>query len=157
MKNKIALVGEAWGEIPLTKGYVALVDLEDVERIAAHNWCAVVRPSGNVHAMRKGPSNETIWMHHEVMQRKPVVFDVDHKNRNGIDNRKNNLRLLSRRHNLLNTKRSEESSLIERHGNRFRVRPWIEGKRTVIGSFKTREEAEAAVTEYRRGQYSSCR
>lgn len=154
MKVKIALVGEAWGEIPLTKGYTALVDLEDVERIGAYNWCAVVRPSGNVHAMRKDSNNQTIWMHHEVLGRKPTVFDVDHKNRNGIDNRKKNLRLRSRRHNLLNSDRSDKASLIERHGNRFRVRPWVEGKRTVIGSFRTREEAEAAVKEYRRGQYS---
>ena len=147
----IALVGEAWGEIPLTKGYVALVDLEDFPRINEYSWCAVERPSGNVHAMRKDINNTTIWMHHEVLHISFPDGDspIDHKNRNGLDNRKNNLRVATRRINSLNSKRSDSASLIEKHGNRFRVRPFINGKRTVIGSFATKPEAEEAVRRYR--------
>jgi hypothetical protein len=149
MTGGIMLVGEAWGEIVLSQGYIALVDAEDLERIKLFNWYANVRPSGLVHAARK-EGTTTIWMHHEVLGRKPVAFRVDHKNRNGLDNRKHNLRLASSRENALNSQRSDRASLIEPHGRRFRVRVFINGKRTTIGSFATRSEAEDAVAEYKK-------
>lgn len=147
----IMLVGEAWGEIPLTKGYVALVDLEDFERINQYKWCAVVRPSGNVHAMRKDRNNNTIFMHHEVLGTlSGGVWDIDHENRNGIDNRKSNLKRKTRRENLLNCARSDKAKLYERRGNRFVVRVTVNYKRVTLGSFATREEAEQCVREYKR-------
>ena len=138
-------------EIKMTGGYTAFVDDEDFERISAFTWCVVKRPSGDMHAMRKNENNKTVFMHHEIlrMSRGAITFQIDHKNRNGLDNQKDNLRKASRRLNALNSKRSDNATLIERHGNRFRVRPWINGKRTVIGSFPTQEKAEEAVRIYR--------
>ena len=143
------------GEVTLTKGYKALVDLEDLEIIANFNWCVIERPSGNAHAMRKDKNNQVVWMHHQVLNRKAsLIYDIDHENGNGLDNRKFNLSLKTRRDNSLNSNRSRNASLIELHGNRFRVRPSINGKRIVIGSFSSREEAEAAVRRYREEQYN---
>jgi hypothetical protein len=158
-QKKIMLVGEAWGELNLTGDYVALVDNEDLERLSKYTWCAVKRKSGDIHVMRKNSNNRTVFLHHEVLGllRGPITYVIDHENRNGLDNRKSNLRRVSRRVNALNSDRSDNAKLIEKHGNRFRVRPYVNGKRTVIGSFETLTEAEQAVRRYRETQYNADR
>lgn len=147
--TELMIVGEAWGKVELTQGYFALVDAEDYERINQFNWCAIVRPSGLVHAMRKIGRTETVWMHHDVLQRVPALFEIDHRNKNGIDNRKFNLRLATRSQNVCNTDRVQTAKLIEQHGNRFRARIMRNGVRTTIGSFTTELEAIKAVEDYR--------
>ena len=148
----IAIVGEAWGEIELTLGQKALVDLEDFDRINKYSWCAIRRPSGVYHAMRKDACGLTEFMHHVVLGVVPnVKTPVDHLNGNGLDNRKRNLLVTTPRGNALNSNRSRNAKIIERHGNRFRVRPFIDGVRVNLGSFSTEEEALAAVKEYRNG------
>lgn len=150
--TSIAIVGEAWGEIELTLGQKALVDLDQLERVSQYTWCAVRRPNGVYHAMRKDECGLTQFMHHFVLGvRASMTILVDHINRNGIDNRRQNLRLVTRRVNALNSARSDNAKIIEPHGNRFRVRPFINGKRVNLGSFATMEEALVVVQRYRNG------
>lgn len=40
--------------VPLTKGYVAIIDVEDVPLVQGQNWCAK-RSGKTVYAMRKAP------------------------------------------------------------------------------------------------------
>ncbi|MDR3436470.1 hypothetical protein [Telmatospirillum sp.] len=40
-------------EIPLTQGYVAIVDDEDFERFGHFNWCVLKCLSGNLYALRR--------------------------------------------------------------------------------------------------------
>jgi hypothetical protein len=40
-------------EIPLTQGYVAIVDDDDYERVSRYKWCTLVQPGSNtVYAVR---------------------------------------------------------------------------------------------------------
>ncbi len=142
------LIGEAWGELTVADGYKAIVDLADLDRLSQYSWFAVKRKSGNIHVARK-IGNETIWLHHDVWGSKPVMYDLDHENRNGLDNRKKNLRLLTRSQNALNSDRSDNAKIWERHGNKFRVRIFREGKRISLGSFNTQEEAEAVIAQFK--------
>lgn len=149
MTVKIAIVGEAWGEISLTLGQVALVDLEDFDRINKFKWCAIRRPSGIYHAMRKDACGQTEFMHHAVLRVIPSTKNpVDHENRNGVDNRKFNIKVVTPRINGLNKPASWNAKIIERHGNRFRVRPQVNGKKVNLGSFSTEEEAIQAVRAF---------
>jgi hypothetical protein len=96
-------------EIPLTKGYVALVDDDDFERLNTHRWHA--SPDGStVYARRTislGGKDKTIRMHYEIMR----VDGIDHVNGNGLDNRRSNLRIASKSMNAANSqKRSAASS-----------------------------------------------
>jgi hypothetical protein len=148
--TSIAIVGEAWGEIELTLGMKALVDLEDFERVNKLTWCAIRRPSGVYHAMRKDACGQTEFMHHYILRVIPSVkTPVDHDNGNGLDNRKFNIKVVTPRINALNTARSRKAKIIEPHGNRFRVRPFINGKRVNLGSFATEAEAMGVLQEYR--------
>jgi hypothetical protein len=92
--------------------------------------------------MRKDEQGETQFIHYFILEIEPVRYLViDHINGNGLDNRQENLRVVSYRVNLLNTDRSRTAKGIERHGKKWRVRPFINGVRVNLGSFSTEEEA----------------
>jgi hypothetical protein len=81
-------------EIPLTKGYVALVSPEDYERVSQYRWCAALS-RGKVYAKRGAVidgTHRTIRMHRFILGA-PFGIEVDHVNGNGLDNRRENLRL----------------------------------------------------------------
>lgn len=90
--------------IPLTKGYMALVDAEDYERVSQYIWSASVSKSGYARAVRGDRLGKIILMHREIMCA-PQGLDVDHINGNSLDNRKANLRLCTHRQNLRNMRK----------------------------------------------------
>jgi hypothetical protein len=83
-------------EIPLTKGYVAIVDDEDYERLSALKWYAqALNGARTVYAYTRtgrASGHVTIGMHRMVMG-PPPWLRVDHINFNGLDNRRCNLRV----------------------------------------------------------------
>lgn len=99
-------------EIPLTKGYVAIVDDDDFEQLSATKWC--VKISGKYRyaygwvpiptynrwrqVVKRGRSE---LMHRYITGAEPGQ-QVDHVNHNGLDNRRENLRLCSRAENQAN-------------------------------------------------------
>lgn len=93
--------------IQLTRGYVALVDDEDYERVAAYKWCVSVRKH-TAYAARTGPmvrgnTEPRIYMHRFILNA-PKGMQVDHVNGDGLDNRRANLRLVSQRQNSQNSR-----------------------------------------------------
>lgn len=88
-------------KIALTRGHVAIVDDIDAD-LADLNWCAnEIRPD-YVRARRWAPPNRTIQLHRTIGDRMGIVGEVDHINRNPLDNRRSNLRQASRRDNARN-------------------------------------------------------
>lgn len=91
-------------QIPLTQGKFALVDDEDFEQLNKWSW----KLSTNGYAIRC-PSNgknenggykyTTVRMHRVVMKT-PRHLEADHINANRLDNRKSNLRNITKRENL---------------------------------------------------------
>ena len=80
--------------MPLTRGYVALVDDEDYDAVSDLNWYA--KKCGNqIYAVHspwnpKRRMNDTVLLHRFVTG---FAFPlVDHVNGNGLDNRRSNLR-----------------------------------------------------------------
>ena len=92
--------------IPLSKGKVALIDLEDLPRVSQYPWHA--RQSNRVdhiwYAYRTGPSGQKIALHRFLMDAPPGV-EVDHVSGDGLDNRRANLRLATHRQNLTNQRK----------------------------------------------------
>ena len=134
-------------EIKVTPGKVALVDEQDYTRLAELNWCINAGYAGR----RVGG---TIWyMHWYVLGKPPKGKVTDHINGNKLDNRRENLRIITQQENTLNTKRHKGRtgvSVDRTHGTSkaYLDRPGL--LRRNLGTFKTREEAEAAVANARR-------
>ena len=138
-------------EIRLTRGFVALVDDEDYERVlAAGPWCAA--PNGRtVYAQRAGrntagrPSTQGM---HAFLTGWPRT---DHVNGDGLDNRRGNLRPATHAQNMQNRRTPRHSTTgfrgvtPRRDGRRFMAQ--IQSKaapRRYLGDFPTPEAAARA-------------
>ena len=88
-------------EIELTKGKVAIVDNEDFDRMNLYKWCAVTA-GGKWYAQRRLNKKQTIYMHQVISkpQKKQVV---DHIDRDGLNNTRENLRNCSYSENRVNS------------------------------------------------------
>ena len=92
--------GAKW--IPLTRGKFALVDEGDYERLTEHHWSAV--KSGHVwYASRTLSGGRSIKMHKEIMGVSHGV-SIDHRNGDGLNNRRSNLRTATVSQQLMNTR-----------------------------------------------------
>ena len=145
--------------ISLTRGQVAIVDAKHYERLSIPKWQAFWNnTSKSFYACRtvqvKNKAS-VVWMHREIMNAVSGL-DVDHRNRNTLDNREENLRIATRSQNCQNKKirvdnRSgfkgvtfEANSRGKKH---FQARIQVGGKRIRIGRYLTAEEAYDAYCE----------
>ncbi len=98
--------------IPLTQGFVAIVDAEDFERVSQFSWYA--QKSRNTHyAVRAGAAvngkQPYVAMHRFILGEPDAL--VDHWDGDGLNNQKGNLRAASRTQNQANSaKRARCSS-----------------------------------------------
>jgi hypothetical protein len=103
-------------KIQLTRGQVALVDAEDYERISTFSWWANYDPTtGTFYAktqIKRGPKDWTaISMHRMVMGLESGdPRQVDHRDRNTLDNRRSNLRVSTASENACNRGRSTRNT-----------------------------------------------
>ncbi len=99
-------------EVVLTRGYSAVVDDEDYDRVMELNWIAspyVSESTGEItivyaRAAVYKPDGRltTVLMHRYILQVSGFQNKVDHINHNGLDNRRENLRVCSNRENISN-------------------------------------------------------
>jgi len=92
-------------KIPLSQGRFALVDDADYKWLSLHKWTLFPRKDrrGNPltpYAYRK-EGRKTVLMHRVIVGAKRGQY-TDHKNRNGLDNRRANLRICTQRQNNFN-------------------------------------------------------
>ena len=103
------------GQFAVGEHRYTIVDAEDAERLSAWSWKAKPNGSGsNVYAVRNvviDGVNRTIRMHRDVLGLDEIdPRDVDHINGRSLDNRKQNLRAVTRSENLKNRKTIEAAA-----------------------------------------------
>lgn len=82
----------------LTKGYVALVDDEDFERVSKHKWFYHSKYAWRM-PPKTGKSRHRQSMHRFILGVTDRRVGIDHKNSCTLDNRKANLRLATKSQN----------------------------------------------------------
>lgn len=151
--------------------YKAIVDSIDVD-LKDFNWKAQIA-SHTVYVTRavsQDGKQRYVMMHRVILARKLERDDllpheqVDHINGNGLDNRRENLRLATASQNCANQRKPKNNTTeykgvtyYPRH-KQYVARIMIEGKRKFLGLFKTKEQAHEACCEARKqyhGEYAN--
>lgn len=92
--NEIEINGDV-AYIILDKEHKALIDVQDIPFIASKRWHAALKSNNTAYA-----KNSKLGMMHRLLL--PTDKEVDHINRNSLDNRRCNLRECSRSENSQN-------------------------------------------------------
>jgi hypothetical protein len=135
--------------IKLTQGKFAMVDDEDYEYLNQFRWHAhkmrntyyAEKNGKQINNVREKPDS----MHYIIMNT-PKELQVDHWDRNGLNNQKSNLRICTHSQNQSNRKSSGRSKYLGVSFSEYgRVRATIRlyGKTKHLGYFEFNEEAAA--------------
>jgi hypothetical protein len=137
--------------VALTKGFVAVIDASDVGIVAGYNWTALVK--ANVvyakRAIKVDGHYVTVRMHRELLDAPDGIL-VDHRDGNGLNNRRKNLRLSTNSQNLCNrgSQRNGTSGFkgVTRHklAGKWMAQIKQNGRRHYLGLFDKPEDAAAA-------------
>lgn len=143
--------------IPLSQGKFALIDEADADLVAGRRWR--IHKSGGTSARPYVASgsvcNGTFVMLHRLIVGATDGELVDHRNGDGLDNRRANLRTCTHTQNMQNRKvHSNNRSgfkgvYLHKHKgpNCWYAQLKVNGKRVHVGAFLTAEEAARAYDE----------
>jgi hypothetical protein len=136
--------------VPLTKGYEAIIDVADIGVVFGFNWCAVESRS-TAYAVRNSQNGNKkhIRMHRVILGAAENGL-VDHVDGNGLNNRRDNLRLATRSENQRNRPAPKHNTTgikgVSWCGTSAKWRACIafDGRFKSLGYFPSKEEAALA-------------
>lgn len=132
-------------EIPLSKGYIAIVDAVDADRVSHYQWSA--QPVGStVYAQRSLKRDDGAWTTQRMHQLLTGYAITDHRNGNGLDNRRANLREATQGQNLFNQRRKRGASGFKgvtwwKRDSKWKAQISAAGTNHHLGYYQTKEEA----------------
>jgi len=143
--------------IYLSQGQHAIIDTDDYKYVSTYSWCAIYHRN-TFYAVSElpwceGQRGDGLRMHRLVLGITDPMIIVDHKDGNGLNNCRSNLRLTNAKGNAQNRRPKKTNLYSPYKGITFlkdgRCHPWsayIGGpnNRTRLGSYATAEEAALA-------------
>ena len=135
--------------IELTQYKFALVDDADYDALAAVKWCA--QKDGHTTYAVRNSEGRTVLMH-RVITAAPQGVQVDHINGDGLDNRRDNLRLCTHAENLRNQRVKPHSSKYkgvywDARDGKWQAQIRIDGRKKNLGYFTSELDAGRAYDE----------
>jgi hypothetical protein len=134
-------------EIPLTQGKVTIIDDGDDALVSGHRWCARRTKCGDGNRVKwyavSSRGGRTIYMHRLLMGE--PASEVDHRDGDGLNNQRTNLRLASRQQNQVNSgPRSGRFKGVRWKANRWQAEIKINYRLIYLGRFVDEEDAARA-------------
>src|SRR3990167_1985734 len=137
-------------QLPISKGKITIISDEDYTQLAQHKWRVYIN-SGKLYAARweKGKTMKTrkhIKMHQVIMNPLKGLI-VDHIDGDGLNNRRDNLRIVSNRQNTINRRKSVGTSSqfkgVYKAKNTIKWRSYIKtnNRQIYLGMFDTEHQA----------------
>jgi hypothetical protein len=135
--------------VPLTQGLEAIIDAKDAKLVKHRNWFASVN-GRNRYALSKLPTECKPISIHRFLMKPEEGYVIDHINGDGLDNRRENLRLANSAQNAWNSRIAKNNTsgfkgvTFNKREGRWRAKISHDGKRINIGTYDTAELASAA-------------
>lgn len=137
-------------EVPLANGLVALVDPGDYRRVMKHRWYALRTSKTKCYAgfaTEIDGRRRTVYLHRFLMEPEGRL-QVDHRNGNGLDCTRDNLRVATSSQNNCNRKSARGSSkykgvTFDKKSGKWRASIKLNKKQMHLGTFAN--EADAAI------------
>lgn len=146
--NKVEFIENNTIKMYLTQGLFTILDAKDYPKIRQYKWYARKTPytfyaSTNVNNSGK---RKTIQLHRAITDA-PIGMEVDHKDRNGLNNTRANLRVCTKEENQHNASiRKDNTSGFKgiywmKSSSAWAVSIQAYGKRIYCGIYKSKNEA----------------
>ena len=144
--------------IPLTRGYTAIVDDADFELLSRYKWRATVITPRNKVIYARGSvrqnvrQNKSFFMHRKIVGATKGQL-VDHINRNGLDNRRCNLRFVTDSQNKYNCGKTKSNTsgfkgvVWHRKARKWQAQINVDKRTKYLGLFSNMSDAVAAYAE----------
>lgn len=139
--------------VPVGTDSFTIVDEEDAPLVALYRWA--LRGEYVSRTVRRDGRKHPLYLHRWLVEA-PAGMDVDHINGDARDNRRCNLRVVTRKQNQENRGGAHPSSKTGVRGvrwepgrQRYVATVYSNGKRAWMGRFKTLREANMAVVSAR--------
>lgn len=152
-------------QIPLTQGKVATISPEDYRHLMQWSWHAAKKGRRNITYYAERGTNgkrgrQHIGMHQEVAERMglivPFGHTIDHINNDSLDNRRENLRIVTESQNQWNRRCGSDNSTgvkgvcYDEANKSYKAAIWKGNKPVWQKHFKTLKAATRAIKEARR-------
>jgi hypothetical protein len=142
-------------KICLSQGHYALVDDEDFDFLNKRKWCISKRKNTSYavrYVTKTDGSRHPIFMHRAIMGT-PKGFDTDHKDGNGLNNKRGNLRVCTKSENQRNRISRVGSSLFKGVSIKNQTGRWVSqirfnGKKMHLGYFSNQFDAARKYNEF---------
>lgn len=142
-------------EVPLTQGRIAIIDDEDLNLVSKYIWHYADQGTGGkgyAKTNNKGKKPALLRMHRIILGLRGKE-KVDHINRNTLDNRKSNLRIVTQSQNMMNAgiRKTNKSGFkgvhFAKREKKWLAMIWKDNKQIFLGYFKSDKEAANAYNE----------
>lgn len=152
VKSRSPLPPDADGAVrlPLSRGYFAMIDAEDADRVSPWLWSVLERPGRSSYVLRREKGLGTVYLHRFLMNAPPGL-QVDHVDGDGLNCRRGNMRLCTASQNQMNraNARSEKSSRYKgvfwsKHHRKWIAQIKLDYVGRCIGRFDSEDDAAMA-------------
>jgi hypothetical protein len=145
--------GYSYRRIYLGEGEWTILDAEDYYRFSDFKW-GIFADKGKCYVvcnikLRPGPTSRA-RLHRELMNA-PAGLHVDHRNSDGLDNRRANLRIATHAQNVQNRRKTKSKTsfrfigvCFDRHRQEWTVHIGHNGRKLWLGRFNNEEDAAKA-------------